>query len=407
MRTRDVILVSLFLFTILLGGLISLDEANRGVVTGFQSMLSRDHDGAGFWTQISTVTSAISSKSLVLWQTLHANRDLLFFGGMTLFGTLMLGLVLRNAAKAPQDNLESLLKAVIEEKEKAENLAQLKSEFLNQVSHELRTPLAVIMGYLECIIDGLYGQIETKHKDILKSVSKQSNDLKNMIDQILIFSRLEAGKDRIKIEQFSISKVVSHLKDTYDFLGRQKGVEINWDTELEVPEFTSDPDRIREILSNLLQNAVKYTDMGSICTRICYVPSSDSILIEVIDTGVGIPNNSLSTIFEPFVQIHKTSSENSRGGIGLGLSIVKRHVERLQGSINVQSELGKGTTFRVILPRIYPSGKSKPSRFFTWAIRPRQNGTTALPKKTGTTGAPDWSVDTTSAARTPSERFPD
>jgi signal transduction histidine kinase len=378
MRTRDIVLVSIFLFTVLLGGLISFDEAGRGAGTGFQWGLAQDYLSSA-WNGFSQWAAVIINKLVVLSRTL-GSRDLLFFGGMTVFGTAMLGLVLRNATKTPGDKIESLLKALVEEKEKAENLVQLKSEFLNQISHELRTPLAVIMGYLECIMDGLYGQVETKHREILKAVSKQSNDLKNMIDQILVFSRLEAGKDKIRLEEFPISKIVNDLKDTYEFLGRQKGLEVKWDLAAGIPPVNSDPDRIKEILSNLLQNAVKYTDKGSIFIRIQYATSTDSVTLEVNDTGVGIPNRCLATIFDPFVQVHKTSSENSRGGIGLGLSIVKRHVEQLRGTINVQSEMGKGTTFIVILPRTYITQQNSPGQLFTWVKRLGNNTSKPLPK---------------------------
>ena len=369
MRTRDTILVSLFLFTVLLGGLITFDETSRGLVTGFPWVDVQDYLTSRLWGWLSESIVSLISKIVAFWHTPNATKDLLFFGGITVFGTAILGLVLRTATKSPHDKIESLLKALVEEKERAENLVQLKSEFLNQVSHELRTPLAVIMGYLECIMDGLYGQVEAKHKDILKAVSKQSNDLKNMIDQILVFSRLEAGKDKVRTEEFPISKIVSDLKDTYEFLGRQKGIEVSWEVATGIPPVNSDAERIKEILSNLLQNAVKYTDKGSISTRIQYAASSDSIVLEVIDTGVGIPNHSLITIFEPFVQVHKTSSENSRGGIGLGLSIVKRHVEQLGGTINVKSEPGKGTAFMIILPRTYMTQQNTSSKLFTWVKR--------------------------------------
>jgi signal transduction histidine kinase len=374
MRTRDIVLVSIFLFTVLLGGLISFDEAGRGAGTDFQWSLAQDYLSSA-WNWFSQWAAVIINLSRTL-----GSRDLLFFGGMTVFGTAMLGFVLRNATKTPDDKIESLLKALVEEKEKAENLVQLKSEFLNQISHELRTPLAVIMGYLECIMDGLYGQVETKHREILKAVSKQSNDLKNMIDQILVFSRLEAGKDKIRVEEFPISKIVNDLKDTYEFLGRQKGLEVKWDLAAGIPPVNSDPDRIKEILSNLLQNAVKYTDKGSIFIRIQYATSTDSVTLEVNDTGVGIPNRCLATIFDPFVQVHKTSSENSRGGIGLGLSIVKRHVEQLRGTINVQSEMGKGTTFIVILSRTYMTQQNSPGQLFTWVRRLGHNTSKPLPK---------------------------
>jgi signal transduction histidine kinase len=285
------------------------------------------------------------------FDSLLAHKDLIAYGAIASFGILMMGLAIGSASSNSKTNNAEQLIRLKEEKEKAENLAKLKAEFLNQVSHELRTPLAVIIGYIECITDGLYGQIDTKHNEILQVVAKQSNHLKNMIDQILIYSRLEAGKQPIRIEDLQLAKVVSDLRDTFEFLCRQKSIELHWDFPREAIIVRSDATRIKEVVSNLLQNAVKYTDRGSISVRILNARVADSVMIEVQDTGMGISEQYLTSIFEPFMQVHKTSSESSRGGIGLGLSIVKKHLEQIKGTINVESELGKGSIFRIILPR--------------------------------------------------------
>src|SRR5437016_12215720 len=145
-----------------------------------------------------------------------------------------MGLAIAGAKSAPKDTTASTLELLKQEKEKAEHVAKLKSEFLNQVSHELRTPLAVIIGYIECITDGLYGEIESKHQEILQIVAKQTSHLKNMIDQILIFSRLEANKQPLRIEEFPVSKVFNDLRDTFDFLCKQKGLDLRWELSKEV-----------------------------------------------------------------------------------------------------------------------------------------------------------------------------
>jgi signal transduction histidine kinase len=224
--------------------------------------------------------------------------------------------------------------------------------------------LAVIIGYIECITDGLYGEIETKHQEILQIVAQQSGHLKNMIDQILIYSRLEANKQSVRIEDFQLNKIVTDLRDTFDFLCRQKGIKLLWEAPGEPAFVRTDFDRVKEVLSNLLQNAIKYTARGTITVRLYRVTATDSIIIEVADTGMGIPEHYFSTIFEPFIQVHKTSSANSKGGIGLGLSIVKKHLEQLQGNITVESELGKGSTFRILLPRLYDGKSARRKRLF-------------------------------------------
>ncbi len=309
-----------------------------------------------------------------------SNKDLIVYGAITSFGILMMGLAIGSVSSSSRSNASAQLSLLKEQKEKAENLAKLKAEFLNQVSHELRTPLAVIIGYIECITDGLYGQIDIKHNEILQVVAKQSTHLKNMIDQILIYSRLEAGKQPIRIEELHLTKVVSDLKDTFDFLCRQKGIELYWEIPRDPLLVHSDSTRIKEVVSNLLQNAVKYTDRGSITVRLKNASSGDSVMIEVQDTGMGISEQHLTSIFEPFMQVHKTSSENSRGGIGLGLSIVKRHLEQIGGTINVESELGRGSLFRITLPRNPDKKKVRPRWLFSLAKHRSPDTPSAKPR---------------------------
>jgi len=293
------------------------------------------------------------SKQIHAYATaVQRNKELLLYAAIAGFGMLMVVLAISNARSTPKDTATQIMDILRQEKEKAEHLAKLKSEFLNQVSHELRTPLAVILGYLECMTDGLYGEIEAKHREILQTVAKQSSHLKNMIDQILIYSRLESSKQPLRSQEFSVQKLCADLGDTFNFLCKQKGLEINWQVPQDLPALRTDPDRLKEILSNLLQNALKYTDSGSIRFSVSNRPKSDLYIFEVADTGLGIPEHHLTSIFEPFIQVHKSSSGNSRGGIGLGLSIVKKHVEQLNGTIRVESQVGKGTTFSVTLPQL-------------------------------------------------------
>jgi len=290
---------------------------------------------------------------------LEKNHQVVVYGGIASVGILMMGIAIGNASSAPKARNNAQLELLKHEKEKAENLAKLKAEFLNQVSHELRTPLAVIIGYIECITDGLYGEIENKHQEILQVVAKQSSHLKNMIDQILIYSRLEAAKQPLRIDELPLNKIIADMRETFDFLCQQKGLELYWDLPQSQIAIRSDAVRVKEVISNLLQNAVKYTDRGTITVKVTTIAKLDSIAVQVQDTGMGIAEHQLTSIFDPFMQAHKTSSENSRGGIGLGLSIVKKHVEQIKGTISVRSDLGKGSIFTVVLPRNYDNNRSR------------------------------------------------
>lgn len=351
-----------FVFTLIVGAWILFEPGAGNVSHNPKRAGARESIGATpLGTKPFQVPQDILSKLINYFTTFKSNKELLLYGSIAVFGILIMGLAIAGAKSAPKDTTASALEVLRQEKERAEHVARLKSEFLNQVSHELRTPLAVIIGYIECITDGLYGEIESKHQEILQIVAKQSSHLKNMIDQILIFSRLEANKQPLRVEEFPVSKVFNDLRDTFDFLCKQKGLELSWDLSNEVNTLNTDPERFKEIVSNLLQNAIKYTDRGVISVRLHWL-TSQTIALEVSDTGIGIAHHHLSNIFDPFMQVHKTSSENSRGGIGLGLSIVKKHVDQLRGTMSVESELGKGTTFKIVLPRAYEGRRSATHR---------------------------------------------
>jgi signal transduction histidine kinase len=349
MSRRNAILLGAFFIVVPLGIWVSFEGRAQTLSTAFHEVFSNRLTRNG----LSQLGVGLQNQTRYLITLFSADTELLLYVGLAFFGVVMMVLVIQNATCSATDSNRAALELLKQEKQRAENLARIKSEFLNQVSHELRTPLAVIIGYLECMTDGLYGQIESKHQEILQLVAKQSTHLKNMIDQILIFSRLEASKQPLRVVDVSVYDIIAEVSDTFDFLCRQKGLTMAWDVPAALPRLKTDADRVKEILSNLLQNAVKYTDHGSIAVTLRYSREAESITMQVTDTGIGIPESLLGTIFEPFVQVHKTSAENSRGGIGLGLSIVKKHVEQLGGTIFAQSELGKGSTFEVVLPTLY------------------------------------------------------
>ena len=360
MSFRSLALFLLLVLTLALGGWILSIPTKDGVT---ENIAPRQSAKLGQMTspKPAAFSQVILDKLAYLSNLFRSDHELLLYGSIAVFGILIMIMAIAGAKSAPKETAASMVEVLKQEKEKAEHVAKLKAEFLNQVSHELRTPLAVIIGYIECITDGLYGEIESKHHEILQIVAKQSSHLKNMIDQILIFSRLEANKQPLRIEEFPVSKLFNDLRDTFDFLCRQKGLELRWDLARDIDTLKTDPDRFKEIISNLLQNAVKYTDRGVILVRFIQF-TTETVAIEVSDTGIGIAHNHLSNIFDPFMQAHKTSSENSRGGIGLGLSIVKKHVEQMKGTITVDSQLGKGTTFKMILPRVYQDQKLRRHR---------------------------------------------
>lgn len=363
---RAAFLAGLLLLVLLAGAATVFVNDTTNTANEFQRNLAAIPWGQ---TPFTTFIGEVEQRSLYWLKVIGANKEILFYGAVGFFGLVMMSLSIGRAAAKPEEKRDTMLEVLKREKEHAEKLARAKAEFLNQVSHELRTPLAVIIGYVECLADGLYGQIDKKHQDILLLVGKQSSHLRDMIDQILIFSRLEASKQPLQVQEFYLNTIMDDLRETFDFWCKQKGLELDWEVPDEDLSVRTDPARLKEVISNLLQNAIKYTERGSISVRLRKLRTNDSIILEVADTGIGIPEKLLGTIFDPFMQVHKTSTENSRGGIGLGLSIVKKHLEQLRGTITVESELGKGSTFKVILPRFYEEPRSTHRSLLHWVKR--------------------------------------
>lgn len=381
-RSRTALTAVLFSLTILLGAslfAIHNPGSNSSFWSSFQEIFRNEHRAAD--TQKPSPSKIIENIRTRVpdWsESLTANKDVIVYGALLALGVMAIFLLLASSSRKKADPKDAVLETLRAEKEKAENLARVKAEFLNHVSHELRTPLAVIIGYVECITDGLYGQVGAKHQEILEIVSKQSSQLKEMIDQILIYSRLDSNRQTVRIGDFSLNDLVEQLKDTFAFLCKQKKLELRWEVSSQGVTISSDLDCLKEILSNLLQNAVKYTDRGSITVGAKTV--GENIRFDITDTGLGIPKNYLVNIFEPFFQVHGSSTQMSRGGIGLGLSIVKKHVEQIKGNISVTSELGRGSTFTVIIPRVFEKQPARKQLFALARLPHSGRNTKTLPE---------------------------
>jgi signal transduction histidine kinase/CheY-like chemotaxis protein len=231
----------------------------------------------------------------------------------------------------------------------AERANKAKSEFLANMSHEIRTPLNAISGFnqiLEFNADK-YGFPDTV-KSYLKQTRTSIKHLTSLVNDILDFSRIEAGKMEIFYENINIKKFIEELVDGIRVFTEKKLLELNYEIDSDVPEIIlTDKIKLNQILVNLISNAIKFTDKGTILLRV--EKDDDHILFIVKDEGIGIEKNRINSIFDAFVQAD-SSITRKYGGTGLGLSITKNIVELLNGSIYVNSEKGKGSTFYVKLP---------------------------------------------------------
>jgi PAS domain S-box-containing protein len=224
---------------------------------------------------------------------------------------------------------------------------QLKSEFVATMSHELRTPLNVILGYDTLLRDGAMGEVNQEQKQTLERIHENALQLLSLVTATLDMSRLEAGQVHVDVRQVDLSNVMAELEAQMYEARSKPGVRLKWKVDANVPLLYTDAVKLKVILTNLVSNALKFTNEGQVTARAEAV--GDQVQIEVVDTGIGIAPSAQAAIFEAFRQGDRSIGERY-GGVGLGLYIARRLVEILNGTIAVESEEGVGSTFRVCLP---------------------------------------------------------
>jgi signal transduction histidine kinase len=215
------------------------------------------------------------------------------------------------------------------------------------MSHELRTPLNIILGYLSLLLDGTFGGLAPEQHDAVARADRNAHALLELISATLDMSRLESGRLPLDLRQFDLAMLLAELEAETRDLRREPGVEFAWHAAPNLPALTSDPAKLKVVFKNLISNAVKFTDAGGIAVRAVW--RADGVEVAVADTGVGIPAELLAEIFEPFRQAIPKGGPHL-GGVGLGLYIVRRLLAELGGRVEVESQLGVGSTFRVWLP---------------------------------------------------------
>jgi two-component system, OmpR family, sensor histidine kinase VicK len=225
---------------------------------------------------------------------------------------------------------------------------KVKDEFLSVTSHELRTPLNLILGYTAMIAEGVMGDISSDQKHALDKVANHSKELLSMINDMLYATSLEAKVMKPEIENLDLVEFLDGLKASYSIL-LDKQIDLNWSYPADLPKMKSDERKLKQILQNLISNAIKFTDRGTVTVSARYEPHNGEVQFRVADTGVGIPEQMRNIIFEKFRQ-GDSSGTRAYGGVGLGLYIVKNFVELLDGRIEVESELGRESTFIITLP---------------------------------------------------------
>ena len=241
-------------------------------------------------------------------------------------------------------------KTVLEQRTaKAETIRHLKTEFVSIISHELRTPLHAIIGYTSLLLNQVYGRVRENQIGPLQGVSRNAKDLLSLINHLLDFSQIEAGKTPIALESIDIPALVREVIESARPMADKKRLEVRWSFPKNLPVVESDPRKIKQILTHLLTNAIKFTPQGMITMTVRDLQEDAGIEVDIQDSGIGLRSEELDKIFGAFHQADFTLTREY-GGAGLGLAIVKNLIALLKGSIRVQSEYGKGSVFTVSIP---------------------------------------------------------
>ncbi len=259
--------------------------------------------------------------------------------------------------------------------QKASDLARAgkyKTEFLANMSHELRTPLNSLLLLSNSFAKNEDGNLTSEQIEQAKIIHKGGNDLLTLINDILDLSKVEAGKLNIQIENTSIKDILNDLRTQFEGMITNKGLKFIVESTVPFDQMQTDSYRIKQILRNLLSNAQKFTNQGSISLLVSASPDNKTVTFKIVDTGIGIEKKKFKDIFEAFQQAYG-DTDRTYGGTGLGLTISRELAKLLGGEIQLESELGKGSTFSLVLP------------------------TNSIPTTALTTTAPNSSIETNSA----------
>lgn len=222
-----------------------------------------------------------------------------------------------------------------------------KSQFLANMSHELRTPLNGIQGYTELIMDGIYGEVPEKIKEVMARIQQSGSRLLNLINAVLDLSKIEAGRITLSLADYSMPGVVQNVFTAVEPLAVEKQLVLKVTVPPNLPIGKGDEQRLTQVLTNLVGNAIKFTEVGTVTVQVA--STNGTFTVAVSDTGAGIAEADQQKVFEEFQQAD-SSSTRKQGGTGLGLTIAKKIIEMHGGRIWVESSLGKGSTFSFTLP---------------------------------------------------------
>jgi PAS domain S-box-containing protein len=247
-------------------------------------------------------------------------------------------------------DIEAAREFAEEARREAEQANRAKGEFLTMMSHELRTPLNAVTGYSDLLLIGVRGELNEGQREDVHRIKRSGQYLLGLINDILNFAKLESGQVEFRLEDVQVKPLLEGLEDLIMPQVEAKGIRYRYEACADGPTVHVDPEKVRQILLNLLANAVKFTESGGEVLLHCTMDARE-IRLSVRDTGRGIPADELSRVFDPFVQVDRHLTPTSQQGVGLGLSISRDLALGMHGRLEAQSSVGEGSVFTLVLPK--------------------------------------------------------
>lgn len=247
------------------------------------------------------------------------------------------------------NHILSLVKRGLERRSAKAKLRQVKSDFLSNISHELRTPLSVVVGFVYLLLNQVIGKLSDEQQKVLETVYRNSEELLELIDNVLWMTSLNAGESAVAIDKFDAGEIIDETVKRYDRTLKEKGLQIHVEKSAERVEIVSDRSKVERIFQNVFNNAVKFTPQGKIDVTARPTADRSGVEIEVCDTGIGIEKNKINSIFEPFQQVDG-SLQRSFAGLGLGLTVARRMSDLIGGKLEITSKPNVGTRVLMKFP---------------------------------------------------------
>jgi signal transduction histidine kinase len=247
------------------------------------------------------------------------------------------------------NHILALVRRGLERRNAKSQLRQVKSDFLSNISHELRTPLSVVVGFVYLLLNQVIGKLTEEQQKVLETVYRNSEELLELIDNVLWMTSLNAGDANATLERFDAREIVKETMKRYEKTVREKGLRLSIQLADGDTSLVSDKAKVERVFQNVFNNAVKFTAEGEIVVKVQPSPQHNGVELEVRDTGIGIEQSKIDSIFEPFHQADN-SMQRSFSGLGIGLTVARRMAELIGGKLAVASKPGAGTHVSINFP---------------------------------------------------------